>query len=291
MGGKDGRKVDGGKSLPKQVAAEFFGTMYLVATIIGSGMMGDNLSADDGVALLGNTLATWGILYVLITALGPVSGAHFNPVVSATAFLKREFDFLKFAIFVVAQVCGGIVGAYVAHAMFMKRNKEFDGKDRDTDGEFFAEFIATVGLLSVIFGFIAAKADVAMGVGLYITAGYWYTSSTSFANPAVTIARSFTDTFAGISPKSFRGYFIGQFLGLVFALPATEWIFFDKPPSHALLTLLRMAPDATKFQKKSAEGPSTNNRGGPLALVEDGDVVLVASSGTDPVVPGSDEAA
>jgi len=227
------------KSLGRQVACEFFGTMFLVATIIGSGMMGDNLSPDDGVALLGNTLATWGILYVLITALGPISGAHFNPVVSACCFLKREMGFPKLVVFSVFQVGGGVVGAYVAHAMFMKRNGEFDGKDRDSDGEFFAEFVATVGLLSTIFGFVKARADVAMGVGLYITAGYWYTSSTSFANPAVTIARSFTDTFAGISPKSFRGYFLGQLLGLIFALPATEWLFFDRDPLTALLTLLR----------------------------------------------------
>mmetsp|Transcript_9290 Transcript_9290/g.28462 ORF Transcript_9290/g.28462 Transcript_9290/m.28462 type:complete len:272 (-) Transcript_9290:252-1067(-) len=248
------------KSLPRQLAAELFGTMFLVATIIGSGMMGDNLSPDDGVALLGNTLATWGILYVLITALGPISGAHFNPVVSATAFLKREFSFLKFALFCCAQGGGGVVGAYVAHGMFMKRNGEFDGKDRDTDGEFFAEFVATVGLLSCIFGFVAAKADVGMGVGLYITAGYWYTSSTSFANPAVTIARSFTDTFASIAPKSFQAYFLGQLLGLVFALPATEWLFADRTPLEALATLVRMGPPPVAGTKAEPAVVSSNDR-------------------------------
>jgi len=128
--------------------------------------------------------------------------------------------------------------------MFMHRNGEFDGKDRDTDGEFFAEIVATVGLLGTIFGFIAAKADVAMGVGLFITAGYWFTSSTSFANPAVTIARSFTDTFASISPKSFRAYLCGQLVGLVVALPTFEWLFFERTLAQALATLARRGPGA-----------------------------------------------
>jgi len=151
------------KSLGRQVAAESFGSLFLVATIIGSGMMGDNLSPDDGVALLGNALATWGILYVLITSLCPISGAHLNPLVSCAAFLKQSMTFGKLSLFCAAQVGGGIVGAYVAHGMFMERNNEFHGEDRDTYGEFFAEIVATVGLLCCIAGFIAAKADVAMG--------------------------------------------------------------------------------------------------------------------------------
>jgi len=225
-------------SFGRQCAAEFLGTLYLVATIIGSGMMGDNLSPDDGVALLGNTLATWGILFVLITILGPVSGAHFNPVVSMSFFLKRELAVESLLPYLVCQFGGGIVGAYVAHAMFMKRNGEFDGKDRDTDGEFFSEIVATIGLLATIFGSIRAKADVPMAVGLFITAGYWFTSSTSFANPAVTVARSFTDTFASISPKSFRAYFCGEVLGLVAGLPLCEWLFSEKPPLDAILVVL-----------------------------------------------------
>lgn len=226
-------------TLGRQVFAEFLGTLLLVATIIGSGMMGDNLSDDDGVALLGNTLATWGILYVLITTLGPVSGAHFNPVVTCAFWLKRECASSHAALFVPAQVGGAIAGAYVAHGMFMHRNGIFDGKDRDSDGELFSEFVTTFGLLLTILGGIAAKKDVPMLVGLFITAGYWFSSSTSFANPAVTIGRSFTDTFASISPRSFPAYFAGQALGLLVALPTCEWLFSNKAPSAALATLRR----------------------------------------------------
>ena len=231
--------VEAPASLDRQVFAEFLGTAFLVCTIIGSGMMGDNLSPDDGVALLGNTLATWGILYVLISTLGGVSGAHFNPVVSTCFWLKRELDAKALALFVPFQVLGAIFGALVAHAMFMHRNGFFDGKDRDSDGELFSEFVATFGLLLTIFGGIKANKDVPMLVGLYITAGYWFTSSTAFANPAVTIGRSFTDTFAGISPKSFPAYFAGQALGLLAGLPTCEWLFSKKRPQAALATLLR----------------------------------------------------
>ena len=195
--------AESGYDLPRMMVAEFFGTCFLVATIVGSGMMGDNLSPDDGVALLGNTLATWGILFVLITVFGPVSGADFNPVVSATKCCKRMIPVKQLLAFVPCQFAGGIGGAVVAHAMFnVTAIGAFEGKDRDTGGELFAEAVATVGLLVTIFGSIAVKAEptIPMAVGLYITAGYWFTSSTSFANPAVTVARSFTDTFAGISP-------------------------------------------------------------------------------------------
>ncbi|KAH8067560.1 water channel [Aureococcus anophagefferens] len=196
-------------SLERQVFAEFLGTAFLVCTIIGSGMMGDNLSPDDGVGALGQ---------------------HAR---------DRELGGAAFALFVPAQVFGAVFGAFVAHAMFMRRNGVFDGKDRDSDGELFSEFVATFGLLMTIFGGIRAKKDVPMLVGLYITAGYWFTSSTSFANPAVTIGRSFTDTFASISPKSFPAYFAGQVLGLLCGLPACEWLFSRKAPLAALATLAR----------------------------------------------------
>ena len=174
-------------SLARQVFAEALGTMFLVAVIVGSGYHGDILSPDDGVALLGNTLATWGILYVLISVLGGISGAHFNPVVSCCFWLKRELSSLKFALFVPFQIGGAILGSHVAHAMFQKKIYYFDGKDRDSWGEFFSEALTTLGLLLTIFGGIKAKGDVPMLVGLFITAGYWFSSSTSFANPAVTI--------------------------------------------------------------------------------------------------------
>jgi glycerol uptake facilitator-like aquaporin len=244
------------EEVARKVVAEFTGTMLLVATIIGSGIMGDLLSVDDGVALLGNTLATWGILFVLITTFGPVSGAHFNPVVSTCFFLKRDnanvSSPIRLLLYFVAQFAGGITGALVAHGMFSgdafggdsRDAANFDGKDRNSGGELFAEFVATVGLLITIFGGIAAakgeKNDVPMAVGLYITAGYWYTSSTSFANPAVTVARSFTNSFAGISVASFPHYFAGQALGLLVGLPFCEWMFTRKTVPNAFATLLRV---------------------------------------------------
>jgi len=223
----------------RQLFAEWLGTMFLVATIVGSGYHGDILSPDDGVALLGNTLATWGILYVLIATLGPVSGAHFNPVVSCCFWLKRELETRKFLCFVVVQVAGAICGSYVAHGMFQKRNMPFDGKDRDTYGEFFSEALTTLGLLLTIFGGIKADKDVPMLVGLFITAGYWFSSSTSFANPAVTIGRSFTDTFASISPKSFPAFFGGQAVGLVLGFPLVQWMIEGKSPLDAVKILAR----------------------------------------------------
>lgn len=234
-------EVDADPDIPRILAAEFVGTMFLVATIIGSGMMGDNLSADDGVALLGNTLATWGILYVLITVFGPVSGAHFNPVVTVVFFLRQEIRILQTLVVIPAQVLGGILGAIVAHGMFNVVAVEFEGKDRNTYGEFFSEIVATVGLLVTILGCIhgGEKDKIPMAVGLFITAGYWFTLSTSFANPAVTIARSFTGTFAGISTESFGAYFGGQAVGTVLAIVFCQWIFAKKTFAKAVMTLVR----------------------------------------------------
>ena len=229
-------------SLARQVFAEALGTMFLVAVIVGSGYHGDILSPDDGVALLGNTLATWGILYVLISVLGGISGAHFNPVVSCCFWLKRELSSLKFALFVPFQIGGAILGSHVAHAMFQKKIYYFDGKDRDSWGEFFSEALTTLGLLLTIFGGIKAKADVPMLVGLFITAGYWFSSSTSFANPAVTIGRSFTDTFASITVKSWPAFMGGQAVGLVVALPMCEWLIWGKPVKDSVLVLVWSQP-------------------------------------------------
>ena len=229
-------------SLARQVFAEALGTMFLVATIVGSGYHGDILSPDDGVALLGNTLATWGILYVLITVLGGISGAHFNPVVSCCFWLKRELPSLKFALFVPFQVGGAILGSHVAHAMFQHKMSYFDGKDRDSWGEFFSEAVTTLGLLLTIFGGIKAKGDIGMLVGLFITAGYWFSSSTSFANPAVTIGRSFTGTFASISVKSWPAFLGGQAVGMVVALPMCEWLISGKSAKDAALVLVRAQP-------------------------------------------------
>lgn len=212
----------------QMIISEFIGTSFLVTTIIGSGIMGDNLSSDDGVALLGNTMATWGILYVMISILGPISGAHFNPIVSTIFWLKGELETKHLGCFMVVQFGGAIVGCYVAHGMFMIRNGEFNGKDRDTDGEMFSEIVATTGLILTIFGGIKAKKDVPMLVGLYITAGYWFTSSTAFANPAVTVGRAFTDTFASISPKSIPKYLFGQLLGSLMGVTTSKYLFSNK---------------------------------------------------------------
>jgi len=227
--------------LVRCAVAEFIGTMMLVAVIIGSGIMGDNLSEDDGVALLGNTLATWGILYVLITVLGPVSGAHFNPIVTLSFFLKKELNFLVLLSYTLVQCICAILGAIVAHGMFEYKAVEFGGKDRDSVGEFFSEIVATFGLLMTIHGCIACKntASIPMAVGLYITAGYWFTASTSFANPAVTIGRTFTSTFAGISVRSWLGYFSGQIIGLILSVVFNAWLFEKKDIVRALKVLFR----------------------------------------------------
>lgn len=247
----------GNVDVTRKIVAEFTGSMLLVATIIGSGIMAENLSpGNDGVALLGNTLATLGILFVLITVFGPVSGAHFNPVVSTAFWMKKDDTHVtsvaRLFSYFGAQFVGCILGCIVAHGMFEadgfngeSRNVvDFGGKDRTSAGEFFSEIVATVGLLITIMGTLAnddenQKSTVPMAVGLFITAGYWFTSSTSFANPAVTVARSFTNSFAGISVSSFPGYFGGQAIGLLFGVVFCEWMFTRKNFKDAMRTLVR----------------------------------------------------
>jgi len=250
------------KDIARQGVAELVGTAMLVATIIGSGVQGDQLSVDDGVALLGNTLATWGILFVLITIFGPVSGAHFNPVVSYTFFCRGELSGKQLAVFLPLQFCGAILGAVVAHGMFELSVAEFDGKDRGSIGEWFAEVVSTVGLLATILGSIGAdaKGTIPMAVGLYITAGYWFTSSTSFANPAVTIGRAFTNTFASINPNSIGPYFAGQAVGLVVGLPFCEWMWFDKDIFEAFATLvpLRKSTGPERQAGESVKAPKAD---------------------------------
>tara|TARA_B000000609_G_C24149932_1_gene336638 strand:- start:177 stop:821 length:645 start_codon:yes stop_codon:yes gene_type:complete len=198
--------------------AEFIGTYFLVATVIGSGIMADNLSnGNNAVALLGNTLATGAILYVLITIFGPLSGAHFNPIVSLVFYLRNEIQLKIFVFFSILQVLGGLFGTFLTHYIF-----EIDIIQVSTNirGEFpllFSEMIATFGLIITILLTLRSKGNVAIAVALFITAGYWFTSSTSFANPAVTIARIFTDTFTGISPKSIPFFILGQTIGAYLA--------------------------------------------------------------------------
>ena len=204
----------------QRLAAEAFGTCLLLATVIGSGIMGERLAGgNEAIALLGNTLPTGAILIVLITMLGPISGAHFNPAVTAVFLLKREISSGDAGAYVVAQVAGAMVGVLAAHAMFDLPLAQFSAKARSGLSQGFAEWVATFGLVATILLTLRAKpAAVATSVGLYITAAYWFTASTSFANPAVTLARAFSDTFAGISLANVPLFVAAQLVGAVSAL-------------------------------------------------------------------------
>jgi glycerol uptake facilitator-like aquaporin len=211
--------------LPRRLTAEALGTALLVATVIGSGIMAEALSRDVGLQLLGNTLATGAMLVVLITILGPISGAHFNPAVSLVFALKRDMTARDAAFYVVAQICGGVAGAIVAHLMFALPLIDLSEKARTGPSQWFAEWVATFGLVATILaGIRFERSAVPWLVGLYITAAYWFTASTSFANPAVAIARSLTNTFSGIRPIDVPGFLVAQFVGAVCALVLMSWL-------------------------------------------------------------------
>jgi glycerol uptake facilitator-like aquaporin len=211
--------------LPRRLVAEALGTGLLVATVVGSGIMAESLTKDVGLALLGNTLPTGAILVVLITILGPISGAHFNPVVSLVFALKRELrpsDALSYA---AAQVIGGLLGTVLAHAMFALPLVEASLKIRSGGSQWLAEGVATFGLLvAILAGVRFARASVPWLIGLYITAAYWFTSSTSFANPAVAIARSITNSFSGIRPLDVPGFVAAECGGAVLAMMLVGWL-------------------------------------------------------------------
>jgi len=212
--------------LGKRLAAEALGTAFLLAAVVGSGIMAQKLSGgNQALALLGNTLPTGAILVVLILIFGPVSGAHFNPVVSAAFAIRRDLPWPDAALYVVAQLCGGILGVWMAHLMFDLAPFQFSQTVRAGPGQWLAEAVATFGLVLTIFGCLAAApASVPYAVGLYITAAYWFTASTSFANPAVTIARSLSDTFAGIAPASVGAFMIAQAFGALVAVLISHWL-------------------------------------------------------------------
>ena len=218
----------------KRLAAEFIGTAFLLATVVGSGIMGDMLAAGNvAIALLCNTIPTGAILYVLITMFGPISGAHFNPAVTLAFALKKDIESSEAILFVAAQIAGGIVGVWAAHMMFDLSVLQVSQKVRTGLPQWFAEWVATFGLVATILFTLRARADaVATAVGLYITAAYWFTASTSFANPAVTIARSLTDTFAGIRPLDAPGFVVAQLVGAVCALYIARWLLAE-PESEA----------------------------------------------------------
>jgi glycerol uptake facilitator-like aquaporin len=212
-------------NLSRRLAAEAFGTALLVATVVGSGIMAESLTKDVALALLGNTLPTGAILVVLITILGPISGAHFNPAVSLIFALKRDLTPREALAYVAAQIVGGIAGTMIAHAMFALPLLDASLKARSGGAQWFAEGVAAFGLIATILGGIRfERAAVPWLVGLYITAAYWFTSSTSFANPAVAIARSLTNTFSGIRPVDLPGFIAAELCGAVVALMLMGWL-------------------------------------------------------------------
>jgi len=212
--------------LPQRLAAEALGTAFLLAAVVGSGIMAQRLAGGNlALALLGNTLATGAILVVLILIFGSVSGAHFNPAVSLAFALRRALAWREAGGYIVAQLLGAILGVWVAHIMFGLHVWQVSVTTRTGFGQWTAEFVATFGLLLTIFGCVArAPAAVAYAIGLYITSAYWFTASTSFANPAVTVARVMSDTFAGIAPAGAPGFIAAQLVGAAAGLMVSRWL-------------------------------------------------------------------
>jgi glycerol uptake facilitator-like aquaporin len=213
-------------SLRRRLAAEALGSAFLLATVVGSGIMAAKLAGGNvALALLGNTLPTGAILVVLILIFGPISGAHFNPAVSGAFAVRGELSWPTVAFYALVQIAGAIVGVWIAHLMFDLPVWQLSTTARTGLGQWLAEAVATFGLVLTIFGCVAgAPSAVAYAVGLYITAAYWFTASTSFANPAVTVARSLSDTFAGIAPADAPAFMIAQIAGAMAAAGLSLWL-------------------------------------------------------------------
>jgi glycerol uptake facilitator-like aquaporin len=211
---------------PRRLTAEALGTALLLAVVVGSGIMGERLAGgNDAIALLGNTLATGAGLVVLITIFGPLSGAHFNPAVTLAFAVRREMPWRLALAYVAAQVAGGAAGVFATHAMFAEPILQLSTKLRDGPAQAFSEFVATFGLIGTILGTLRFRPDFTpVAVGLYITSAYWFTASTSFANPAVTIARALSDSFAGIAPASAPAFIAAQVVGALAAVGAFGWL-------------------------------------------------------------------
>jgi glycerol uptake facilitator-like aquaporin len=221
-------------NLLRRLVAEALGTALLVATVVGSGIMAETLTKDTALALLGNTLPTGAILVVLITIFGPISGAHFNPAVSLVFALRRELGARDAGFYIAAQILGGIIGTIVAHGMFGLPLLDASLKVRTGGAQWFAEGVAAFGLIATLLaGIRFNRQGVPWLVGLYITAAYWFTASTSFANPAVAIARSFTNTFSGIRPVDLPGFIAAELCGAVAGLIVMTWLL--QPSREALL--------------------------------------------------------
>jgi glycerol uptake facilitator-like aquaporin len=225
--------------LPRRLVAETLGTALLVATVVGSGIMAETLTKDTALALLGNTIPTGAILVVLITILGPISGAHFNPAVTLVFACKGDLTPRDAWLYVGAQIIGGILGTVIAHAMFGLPLLDASTKTRTGSAQWFAEGVAAFGLVATILaGIRFNRPAVPWLVGLYITAAYWFTASTSFANPAVAIARSLTNTFSGIRPMDLPGFIAAELCGAVVGLMLMSW-------------LLRATNDATATNREA----------------------------------------
>jgi len=214
------------KTLNTRVVAEFLGTAFLVAAVVGSGIMGERLAAGNvAIALLANTIATGAVLVVLILTFGPISGAHLNPVVTIADAIEGGISWAETLPYTLAQVLGGTSGAIAAHLMFGLRIVSLSQHARTGPSQWFSEFVATFGLLSVIWGCSRTRTSVVpFAVGAYITAAYWFTASSSFANPAVTVARCMSDTFAGIRPVDVPGFVTAQFVGGIAATIVFRWL-------------------------------------------------------------------
>jgi glycerol uptake facilitator-like aquaporin len=215
----------------RRLAAEALGTVLLLSIVIGSGIMGEQLAGGNtAIALLGNTLATGAGLVVLITIFGPISGAHFNPLVTLTFLARREIGLGLALAYITTQIMGAVLGVWLAHAMFGEPILQVSVKLRDGPSQIFAEGVATFGLMAAILGSVRFRPESTPWiVGLYITAAYWFTASTSFANPAVTLARSLSDTFAGIAPHSVAGFLVGQIAGALTAYAIFAWLLREEP--------------------------------------------------------------
>jgi len=213
-------------SVARRAFAECLGTAMLLAAVVGSGIMAERLAGGNGaIALLCNTLPTGAILVVLILVFGPISGAHFNPAVSVAFSLRGMLPWPTSALYIAVQIAGAIAGVWVAHLMFELPLWQVSMTARTGFGQWLAEFVACFGLLLTIFGCVSrSPAAVPYAVGLYITSAYWFTASTSFANPAVTIARSFSNTFAGIAPAGAPAFIVAQLLGMLAAVATARWL-------------------------------------------------------------------
>jgi glycerol uptake facilitator-like aquaporin len=231
----------------RRVAAEAIGTAMLLAAVVGSGIMAERLSGGNGaIALLANTLATAAALLALILTFGPVSGAHFNPAISIADAAQGGLRWQEVPVYVIAQITGAVVGVWIAHVMFGERLFMVSLHSRSGPGQIVSEFVATFGLLSVIWGSSRRRSDaVAFAVAAYIAAAYWFTASTSFANPAVTLARALTDTFAGIRPADVPPFIVAQFAGAAAATVLFRWLVPSLPRSAERVVVPRSEMSAS----------------------------------------------